>query len=1021
MPHTAVFLAAAALIAQGAPPQTGRRFDITAFGAANSGVVRSTKAIQAAIDSAASVGGGVVRVPKGLYLSGTIHLKSNVTLHLEEGSRILGSPSLADYERGNWPALIMANGQRNIAITGTGALDGNSEELVKEFERIKKEKTFLEYFPRLKKGQKVSYIGSTGNPTVVDPYLLKEQGKLEDTIYHGFTRPSESVRPQIIEFRKCVGVKLTDLTLQNSANWVQTYRDCEDMKFHRIKVRSTQYWNNDGIDLVDCRRVEMLDCDIDSADDALCFKSEPFGKGCEDITVSRIKLASRASAIKFGTASHIAFRRIHISDVEVRDTYRSAVAIQSVDGAAIEDVTVERLKATNTGNAVFIRLGHRNQQKTPGTIRGIVLRDFQVQVPKLPKDYYREIGQPHNLLPSSIVGIPGHPVQEVLLENIVVSYGGGGDPNHAKVGLDSLDSVPEFERNYPEFSMWGELPSWGLYLRHAQGVTLRKTAFSLDSPDFRPAIVADQSPNFTLDEVSIGEGGGEPIIVLKDSPRHELTKVSTPDRVTERVRVLGGSSESLSLSAAPAWTSGVEAKVYAMADELQRTLLPWTVPARVFDVTKFGAVSDPTTVNTRAIQSAIDECHAAGGGVVLIPKGDFVTGTLDLRSNVMLEVQGGARLLGSLNLQDYPERVARTRTVMDTNMNLRHSLIFAEGCTNVGIRGEGIIDGRGAKQNFPGPTTIGPVTGRPFLIRFIECTNVNLHRITLRDSASWMQNYLLCENVILDGIRVDSRVNGNNDGIDIDSCRNVIVRGCIVHSGDDAMCFKGAGLKPTENVLVEDSEFLTWCNALKFGTDTQGAFRNVLVRRCRLGGLPGGEATSGITWATVDGGRVHDVICENISIERAGSPFFIRRGSRGRTLPESPKPPVAEIERIIIRNVRGKANGVRGSMISGISGHPVRRLFFQNVDLAIQGGLGDEARTVAVPENEGGYPDAGWFGVKNFPAYGFFLRHAEDIVFDNVAIMSLSPDSREAYVFGPGVHRFANIDGSWNRFGGPNL
>ncbi len=319
---------------------TRQTFDVLSFGVKMDSPKIQTQAIQAAINKANAAGGGTVRFPSGTFVTGTLHLKSHVTLHLEKDARLLGSSKLSDYERGNWPAMIMADGQEDIAITGLGTLDGNSPALVREFDRIKASKQFLEFYPRVKRGQKLSFIGSTGNPTEVDPHNLMEKGELEKHVYHGFERPSESVRPQVIEFRKCNDVRVSDVTIKNSANWVQSYRDCSEMKFHRMKVRSTQYWNNDGIDLVDCQKVEMYDCDIDSADDALCLKSEPFGKGCQDIVVSRIKLASRASAIKFGTASHIAFKRIYISNVEVRDTYRSAVAIQSVDGAEIEDVTV---------------------------------------------------------------------------------------------------------------------------------------------------------------------------------------------------------------------------------------------------------------------------------------------------------------------------------------------------------------------------------------------------------------------------------------------------------------------------------------------------------------------------------------------------------------------------------------------------------------------------------------------------------------------------------------------------------
>jgi polygalacturonase len=241
-----------------------------------------------------------------------------------------------------------------------------------------------------------------------------------------------------------------------------------------------------------------------------------------------------------------------------------------------------------------------------------------------------------------------------------------------------------------------------------------------------------------------------------------------------------------------------------MANTLTETLKPWPVPERVFRVEDFGAVGDGSTLNTVALQKAIDACSAAGGGTVRLEKGDYVTGTIDLKSGVMLEVAKSARLLGSTNIADYPDRVPVHQTVMDTWMKLTQSLIYAENCERIGICGEGVIDGRGSHQNFPGPNGIGSVTGRPFLIRMIECRKVVMNGIHLRNAGAWMENYLDCDDVILQGIQVENQANWNNDGIDLDGCRNVIVRDCLINSEDDGLCFKGAGLRTMENVLVEN-------------------------------------------------------------------------------------------------------------------------------------------------------------------------------------------------------------------------
>jgi polygalacturonase len=292
-------------------PAFSKDFSARDLGAAGDGIHLDSPAIQKAIDAAYAAGGGRVVLAAGTYRSGSIKLKDKVDLHLEQDAVLLGSNNLADYQRGNWPALILAQNVRYIAITGKGTLDGNSPELVKTFDRTKASGNALDFTPWAKPGEAVELIGPTGSPMRFNPHELHEQGKLMDFLHGKLPRPYEYVRPQIIEMQNCKRVILRDITIRNAACWVQTYRSCEDMLFERITVRSTSYWNNDGVDIVDCRRVKILDCDIDSADDALCLKSDPPGPGCEDITVERCKLASRASAIKFGTGSHHCFKRIH--------------------------------------------------------------------------------------------------------------------------------------------------------------------------------------------------------------------------------------------------------------------------------------------------------------------------------------------------------------------------------------------------------------------------------------------------------------------------------------------------------------------------------------------------------------------------------------------------------------------------------------------------------------------------------------------------------------------------------------
>ena len=455
----------------------------------------------------------------------------------------------------------------------------------------------------------------------------------------------------------------------------------------------------------------------------------------------------------------------------------------------------------------------------------------------------------------------------------------------------------------------------------------------------------------------------------------------------------------------PDWEASLRAKLEKMAATLSATLKPWPVPDRVFSIVDEGAVGDGKTLNTAAIQKAIDACSAAGGGIVRIDKGEYVTGTIELKSGVMLEVAKDAKLLGSLNLADYTPHIPRHRTVMDSWYKLTQSLIYAEGCERIGIRGEGVIDGRGSRENFPGKNDIGAMPDRPFLLRMIECRQVVMDGITLRDAASWMQNYLNCDDLIFQGVHVENLANWNNDGFDIDGCRNVIMRKCSATSVDDGLCFKGTGLRDMENVLVEDSEFFTPCNAIKFGTDSQGGFRNVLIRNVKIGGASRTNlhkthfAISGISLLPVDGGAVEDVLISKVRMDQTASPFCLRLGDRGRVMPGMPKPAPGVLRRVILEDVSGEGHDRRGSIVSGIPNAKIQDIAFHQIHLTASGGGTEKDAKRDVPEIVDAYPDAFSFG-KTVPAYGFWIRHAERVLFDDVQIKTATPDARPPFAKG---------------------
>lgn len=463
-------------------------FPVADFGAIADGKTLNSTAIQKAIDKATANGGGTVVFAKGIYLSGSIVLKSNVELHLEKGAVLLGSTNPLDYRGLNrWKALILADGQNNIAISGEGTIDGQ------------------------------------GLQVALNADSLYHFGILKDSNYNvRRKRVSEYERPQVIEMVKCKKVSVTGVNIRNSSCWVQTYDLCENLVIDGINVHSDVFWNNDGIDISDCRNVKIINCVVNSADDGICLKSHSPGHCNDSIYIANCTVRSSASAIKFGTSSHGGFRNVKIEKIKIYDTFRSAIALESVDGGVLENIEISDIIAKNTGNALFIRLGHRNQDGQVGKLRNIHIRNLMVEVPadRPDKDYIMQgpaLPFFHNTIPASITGIPGAYVENVVIENMQITYPGNAHKGYACLPLYRLDEVPEQIAEYPEFSTFGELPAWGLYVRHTKGLILKNISLSLKKPDFRAAYVFNDVENLNIENPQLTKNGNHKQIILKSA------------------------------------------------------------------------------------------------------------------------------------------------------------------------------------------------------------------------------------------------------------------------------------------------------------------------------------------------------------------------------------------------------------------------------------------------------------------------------------------------------------------------
>jgi len=421
-----------------------------------------------------------------------------------------------------------------------------------------------------------------------------------------------------------------------------------------------------------------------------------------------------------------------------------------------------------------------------------------------------------------------------------------------------------------------------------------------------------------------------------------------------------------------------------------------------YSVKEFGAKGDGTTLDTEAIRKAVNKC-AVNGGTVLFPTGNYLTGSIDLKSNVDIYIQRGATIWGSTNIKDYEERIPELKSYND--YFLKHSLFYAENAENISIRGEGIIDGQGAAYKVTTKKKPDRYFNRPFIIRFVECKNVKIEGITLQNSAMWMQQYLACEDLFIRGIKVYNHANKNNDMIDIDGCKNVVMSDCFGDTDDDALTLKSTSDRITENVSITNCVLSSHCNAIKMGTESTGGFRNIVISNIvvKPSSSPSiiygyHKGTSGITLATVDGGVLEGINISNIRIEGTQVPIYMRLGNRGRKHhPGADQPGVGIFKDVNISNVMATdVQSKIGASITGIPGHKIQNVTLSNIKIEYPGGGTKEDAEKEIPELKDHYPESTKWGA--LPSYGFYLRHVNNITFSDVEIKSKISDLRPVFV-----------------------
>jgi polygalacturonase len=499
-------------------------YNVKSFGATGDGQTLDTDAVNAAISAANSHGGGTVHFPAGTYLCYSIHLKSNTTLYLDQGSTILAAgdtksgqydppepcefDKYQDFGHSHWHnSLMWGEDLVNFAIMGPGLIWGRglSHGVNQHPERNK--------WPYGLNQDPSTDVTTRPTPEPVYP-------STKDALAAG-------IGNKILALKNCHNVILRDVSLLNGGHFAILATAVDNLTLDNVKVDT----DRDGMDIDDCRNVHISNCSINSPwDDGLCLKSSygvGYNRPCENITITncfvtggyeegtlidgtykRIGLdyspdrhASRTGRIKFGTESNGGFKNIAISNCVI--DYCGGLALESVDGAILEDVTISNITMRDVVNdPIFIRLGERLRGPKDSTVVGAIRRvniDNIICVNSAAR------------YACMITGVPGHSVEDVHISNVQIVYPGGGTLKHAATRPE------EMEKEYPEPNRFRGMPCYGFYIRHVKGIELTNVDMKLEEPDMRPAFVlidvqdadfthikaphADGRPNFILDNV----------------------------------------------------------------------------------------------------------------------------------------------------------------------------------------------------------------------------------------------------------------------------------------------------------------------------------------------------------------------------------------------------------------------------------------------------------------------------------------------------------------------------------------
>lgn len=418
--------------------------------------------------------------------------------------------------------------------------------------------------------------------------------------------------------------------------------------------------------------------------------------------------------------------------------------------------------------------------------------------------------------------------------------------------------------------------------------------------------------------------------------------------------------------------------------------------AQIYDVRDYGAVNDGETLNTKAIQEAINVCTKNGGGKVLLTGGGkYMTGTIYLKDNVALHISNGTVLLGSPHYEHYASDTFKNMYKNEPHMD--RCLIFAKDTKSIAIEGYGTIDGNGYKENFS--------EGRPMMIRAVNSSKIHLTNITLINPASWTSAWLYCNDITVSGIKIVSRVNTNGDGLDFDGCSNVNVSNSTFDNSDDSICLQASRPDtPCKNISISNCHFTTQWGGMRIGLLSRGTIESVTVTNCTFRDIK----DSGLKIQQNEGGEMRNMTFSNLVMNNVPRPIFMtftqQRASVETT--EGTYEPLKRMhnfmfDTIIVDNSEGDVDSA--IFLTGMPGHYIEDINISNVQFIVSGGgTHEQASKTNLKEYSldvlnGWWPEFSRIGT--LPASGIFARHIDGLHLDNISIRTVNEDFRKPVVF----------------------